>query len=102
VSRHRLLRNIRVVRGVMRFAIEIQPRFDYGRKPHKLDITEDGVLFASDGLALTVHGIAPEGVSFTQHYDTEVLDSSLLMMPRQGFSAAVNLDRQLDHGPGAV
>ena len=29
-DRHRLVRNIRVVRGVMRFAIEIQPRFDYG------------------------------------------------------------------------
>ena len=35
--RHRLVRNIRVVRGEMRFAIEIQPRFDYGRKPHELD-----------------------------------------------------------------
>ena len=34
-NRHRLVRNIRVVRGTMRFAIEIQPRFDYGRAPHK-------------------------------------------------------------------
>ena len=34
-GRHRLVRNIRVVRGVMRFAIEIQPRFDYGRKRHE-------------------------------------------------------------------
>ena len=32
-DRHRLVRNIRVVRGVMRFTIEIQPRFDYGRQP---------------------------------------------------------------------
>ena len=30
-DRHRLVRIIRVVRGTMRFAIEIQPRFDYGR-----------------------------------------------------------------------
>jgi GH15 family glucan-1,4-alpha-glucosidase len=65
-DRHRLVRNIRVVRGVMRFAIEIQPRFDYGRKPHKLDITESGVVFASDGLELTVHGIAPEGASLAE------------------------------------
>jgi GH15 family glucan-1,4-alpha-glucosidase len=62
-DRHRLVRNIRVVRGVMRFKVEIQPRFDYGRKPHKLEITEHGVVFASDGMALTVHGIGPEGVS---------------------------------------
>ncbi|HYB48267.1 MAG TPA: glycoside hydrolase family 15 protein, partial [Streptosporangiaceae bacterium] len=62
-DRHRLVREIRVVRGVMRFAIEIQPRFDYARKPHKMDITEHGVVFASDGLQLTVHGIARPGAS---------------------------------------
>jgi GH15 family glucan-1,4-alpha-glucosidase len=62
-DRHRLVRNIRVVRGVMRFAIEIQPRFDYARKPHKLDITEHGAIFASDGMELTLHGIVPEGIS---------------------------------------
>ena len=39
-DRHRLVRNIRVVRGVMRFAIEIEPRFDYGRKPHTMEISE--------------------------------------------------------------
>jgi GH15 family glucan-1,4-alpha-glucosidase len=65
-DRHRLVRNIRVVRGVMRFAIEIQPRFDYGRKPHKMEINEHGVVFASDGLELTVHGIAPEGTSLAK------------------------------------
>src|SRR5436305_8242009 len=43
-DRHRLVRSIRVVRGVMRFAIEVQPRFDYGRASHKLDGTEDGAV----------------------------------------------------------
>jgi GH15 family glucan-1,4-alpha-glucosidase len=62
-DRHQLVRNIRVVRGVMRFAIEIQPRFDYARKPHKLKISEHGVVFASDDLELTIHGIAPKGIS---------------------------------------
>src|ERR1700722_8218888 len=57
---HRLVRNIRVVRGVMRFAIEIQPRFDYGRKPHELTLSEDGGVFRSNDLELTVHGIAPK------------------------------------------
>ena len=55
-----------VVRGVMRFAIEIQPRFDYGRKPHELELTEHGAVFASDGLELTLHGIAPEGASLAE------------------------------------
>ena len=62
-DRHRLVRNIRVVRGVMRFAIEIQPRFGYGRKPHQVELSEYGGVFASEGLELTVHGIAPEGTS---------------------------------------
>jgi GH15 family glucan-1,4-alpha-glucosidase len=62
-DRHRLVRNIRVVRGVMRFAIEIQPRFDYARKPHKLEITDHGGMFASDGMELTVHAIAPEALT---------------------------------------
>jgi GH15 family glucan-1,4-alpha-glucosidase len=62
-GRHRLVRNIRVVRGVMRFAIEIQPRFDYGRKPHELELSEHGAVFRSEGLELTAHAIAPEGFS---------------------------------------
>jgi GH15 family glucan-1,4-alpha-glucosidase len=62
-DRHRLVRNIRVVRGTMRFAIEVQPRFDYGRASHKLELTENGGLFQSDGLELTMHAIAPEGLS---------------------------------------
>src|SRR5262249_51322180 len=56
-GRHRLVRNIRVVRGVMRFVIEIQPRFDYGRQPHQLEITEHGAVFRSAGMELTLHGI---------------------------------------------
>src|SRR3712207_4512082 len=54
-DRHRLVRLLRVVRGTMRFRMEIQPRFDYGRKPHRLEVYDDGALFASDNLTLTVH-----------------------------------------------
>jgi GH15 family glucan-1,4-alpha-glucosidase len=60
-DRHRLVRHIRVVRGVMRFAIAIQPRFDYGRQPHQLEPGDQGGVFRSEGLDLTVHGIAPRG-----------------------------------------
>ena len=37
-----LVRNIRVVRGVMRLAIEIQPRFGYGRTPHQVELSGYG------------------------------------------------------------
>jgi GH15 family glucan-1,4-alpha-glucosidase len=62
-ERHRLVRNIRVVRGTMRFAIEIKPSFDYGRTPHKLDLSEHGAMFHTNDQAIAVHGIAPEGWS---------------------------------------
>jgi GH15 family glucan-1,4-alpha-glucosidase len=65
-GRHRLVRNIRVVRGVMPFAIEIQPRFDYGRKPHELEAFEHGGVFRSEDLELTAHAIAPEGATLQE------------------------------------
>ena len=65
-GRHRLVRNIRVVRGVMRFAIQIEPRFDYGRKPHELEAFEHGGVFRSEDLELTAHAIAPEGATLQE------------------------------------
>ncbi|HEY8301918.1 MAG TPA: glycoside hydrolase family 15 protein [Jatrophihabitans sp.] len=52
---HRLVRMVRCVRGRMRFEIEVQPRFDYGRHDHRLDITDHGGVFTANGSALTMH-----------------------------------------------
>ena len=61
-DRHRLVRHLRVVRGTMRFVLDIQPAFDYARKPHKLDVTADGAVFEADGLELTLHAAGlPDG-----------------------------------------
>jgi GH15 family glucan-1,4-alpha-glucosidase len=60
-DRHRLARLIRVVRGTMRFVIEVKPRFDYGRLPHKLEINDEGAVFHADGLELTMHSVGPRG-----------------------------------------
>ncbi|MEJ8641011.1 glycoside hydrolase family 15 protein [Streptomyces sp. MS1.HAVA.3] len=54
-DRHSLVRMLRCVRGSMTFEVDIAPRFDYGRKPHTLHITENGAVFASDHLELTLH-----------------------------------------------
>jgi GH15 family glucan-1,4-alpha-glucosidase len=58
-DRHRLVRMVRVVRGSMRFVMEVQPRFDYGRAKHDMHITDAGVVFASesDGYELTLHRV---------------------------------------------
>jgi len=55
-DRHRLVRHLRVARGTMRFEIEIQPAFDYGRAKHTLEAHDYGAIFRSDnGMHLTVH-----------------------------------------------
>ncbi|MCW2672358.1 MAG: hypothetical protein JWP14_947 [Frankiales bacterium] len=55
-ERHRLVRLLRVVRGSMRFVVDCQPRFDYGRLPHKTEITSNGVMFqGDDGLRVALH-----------------------------------------------
>ncbi len=62
-DRHKLVRNIKVVRGTMKFRIQIHPRFNYGRTPHKLEYSEYGAMFHTDDMDLSVSGIAPVGVS---------------------------------------
>jgi GH15 family glucan-1,4-alpha-glucosidase len=53
-DQHRLVRVVRVVRGEMRFVFECEPRFDYGRAPHTLEITETGAVFRGGGIQLTL------------------------------------------------
>ena len=94
-SRHRLVRNIRVVRGAMRFAIEIRPRFDYGRKPHTLEISDHGAVFRCEDIELTVHGIGPAGSSVRDLGITQLPDSDGLRWTRtlrEGESGGVVLE----------
>jgi GH15 family glucan-1,4-alpha-glucosidase len=55
-DRHRLVRHLRVARGTMQFEMEIQPRFDYGRAGHAIEMSEAGAVFRADGgMHLTLH-----------------------------------------------
>jgi len=55
-DRHRLVRHLRVARGTMKFELEIQPRFNYGRSGHRIEPREGGAVFlADDGMRLTLH-----------------------------------------------
>jgi GH15 family glucan-1,4-alpha-glucosidase len=58
---HRLLRIMRCVRGTMTFDIEIAPRFDYGRQPHQLTVTEDGAAYVAADTTLTISLIRDPG-----------------------------------------
>ena len=52
--RQRLIRRVLCVRGDMRFRIEVEPRFDYGRVPHETVIHELGAVFSSPELTLSL------------------------------------------------
>jgi GH15 family glucan-1,4-alpha-glucosidase len=54
--RHRLVRRVVVMRGVMPFTLEVQPRFDYGREDHDVALQEHGVVFRSPSLTLALEG----------------------------------------------
>jgi GH15 family glucan-1,4-alpha-glucosidase len=57
--RHRLIRRVLGVRGEMRFRVEVQPRFDYGREEHETIFHEAGVLFRSPSLSLALETRIP-------------------------------------------
>src|SRR3954451_15769717 len=56
MHRHRLIRRILVVRGHLRFEVAVQPRFDYGRAEHEVEMHPHGVLFRSPDLTLALEG----------------------------------------------
>ena len=62
----RLVRVLTVPRGTMRFAMDLPPRFDYGRQAHTLTISDRGAMFGEEGsgdMRLTLHTVgqaAPE------------------------------------------
>jgi GH15 family glucan-1,4-alpha-glucosidase len=56
MHRHRLMRRVVVVRGEMRFVVEVQPRFDYGRAEHEVEMHPHGVLFRSEQLSIALEG----------------------------------------------
>src|SRR5215467_14024320 len=68
-DRHRLVRHLRVARGTMKFVVEIEPRFDYGRANHTVDVTGSGAVFrTSGGMELTLHtaGLPSEAVGLAR------------------------------------
>jgi pentatricopeptide repeat protein len=54
-GRHMLVRQLRVTRGTMQFVMDLQPRFDYGRAKHTVEVTDKGAVFRSGAMELTLH-----------------------------------------------
>lgn len=60
-DRHRIIRMVRCVRGRMTFAVDIAPRFDYGREPHQTHVTETGAVFEGANTVMTVRLVLEPG-----------------------------------------
>ncbi len=66
-DQHRLVRQVKVVRGAMRFVVDVKPRFDYGRARHTLDFTEHGFVFSSGAMQLSLSPTGERDVSPGEH-----------------------------------
>lgn len=90
-DRHRLVRLVRVVRGEMEFTLECEPRFDYGREAHDVNITGDGAVFRSRGVDLSLHSTIP-----LDRRDDDV--TATRMIPAGGIEGII-LESAPDGGP---
>lgn len=84
-DRHELVRLIRVVRGTMQFVADVQPRFDYGRASHTVELGHDGAVFASDALTLTMHRVGDPVVHGTER-------AGRVEVVEQGVRVTISLD----------
>jgi GH15 family glucan-1,4-alpha-glucosidase len=64
-DRHRLVRELRVARGTMTFAMDLQPRFDYARRKHTVEVSENGAVFRGGDQELTLHTLGAQGAGAT-------------------------------------
>jgi GH15 family glucan-1,4-alpha-glucosidase len=54
-EQQQLIRRVTCVRGEMRFRIECEPRFGYGRDCHSTQVSANGAVFRSPTLTLALH-----------------------------------------------
>jgi GH15 family glucan-1,4-alpha-glucosidase len=65
-GRHQIVRVLRAARGTVRFTMDLQPRFDYGRGEHTIELTGNGAVFRSSTLDLTLHTVRHDSLTLGQ------------------------------------
>jgi GH15 family glucan-1,4-alpha-glucosidase len=102
-NEHRLVRMLRCVRGTIVFAIEVAPRFDYGRHAHRLTVSADGALFDADDTRLTLSLIREDGDPRLARYEaTDDGDLRVSLSLEQGQMRGVVLETGPDRVPHVV
>jgi GH15 family glucan-1,4-alpha-glucosidase len=95
-ERHKLVRNVRVIRGRMDFRVECRPAFDYARRDHSVSVGKSGAVFSSEADCL---GLATEVRLKEGDRGAAGAGFSLGAGERATFVLA-HLDR--DEGPGEI
>ncbi|MGH3909337.1 MAG: glycoside hydrolase family 15 protein [Pseudonocardiaceae bacterium] len=57
-DRRRIVRVVRGVRGEVEFEARVEPRFDYGRRPHQVHIHDTTAVFECGGLRLSLSSLS--------------------------------------------
>src|SRR5215469_16643496 len=98
-SHHEIVRLVRVVRGEMRFVLDCQPRFNYARTPHELEMAKQGAVFRTPALTLTLHARASAGAEplNLSRKDNDVHTTFTL---RPGQAVGVVLESASERHPG--
>ena len=58
-DRRRIVRLVRGIRGEVEFEARVEPRFDYGRKPHQVQVNSTTAVFESGSERLTLTSVSP-------------------------------------------
>jgi GH15 family glucan-1,4-alpha-glucosidase len=82
-DRHRIVRMIRVVRGQMRFRLDCEPRFNYGRDVAEVESGPEGATFRSPTMTLNVSAA---------RRDRRLVRPGDLVRTEQGIRAFATLD----------
>jgi GH15 family glucan-1,4-alpha-glucosidase len=81
--RQRLIRRVVCVRGDMRFVVEVQPRFDYGRATHTLDLQSPGAKFSIPDFCLTLESpvpLQPDDTGCSAQFSLSAPDSAAFVL----------------------
>ncbi|MEH1165375.1 glycoside hydrolase family 15 protein [Micromonospora sp. CPCC 205539] len=100
---HRLVRMVRMVRGSMRFRLDCQPRFNYGRDPFELEVYSEGDVFRSATLALTLSPFK-NSRRFVDQPDIRRDEGgvSAVLTLHEGDTAGVVIETECPHPPRAM
>jgi GH15 family glucan-1,4-alpha-glucosidase len=99
---HRLVRMLRCVRGQMSFEIDIAPRFDYGRRAHRTELTEHGAVFSTDALTLTLHAVREPDDARLAHFRVEERDVRVAIDLKAGDVRGLVLESGADGPPREI